>query len=109
MDALLGDGALVPNHHRHHPGFAGPVGLLAALTMVVGRGADARLAARLTGVGDADSVVDVGCGPGAAARHAARLGARVVGIDPAAVMLRVARLLSPRRNRLSYVEGRAEQ
>ena len=64
-------------------------GLVAALSMIVGRDGDARLAARLTGLGPGDAVVDIGCGPGVAARHAARLGATVTGVDPAPVMLRV--------------------
>ena len=53
-------------------------------------------------------LVDVGCGPGAAARHAASLGARVIGIDPAAVMLRAARLLT-RAPSVRYLEGAAER
>ena len=95
-----------PNHHHAYPGFAGVSGLVAALSMAVGRSGDSRLAARLTGVGPTDVVLDVGCGPGAAARHAARLGATVTGVDPEAVMLRLARLLSPRR--ITYVTGVAE-
>jgi SAM-dependent methyltransferase len=97
-----------PNHHKDFPGFAGPLGLAAALTMSVRRGGDARLAASLTGVGAGDTVVDVGCGPGAAARHAARTGAAVIGVDPASVMLRVAGLLTARRRRVRYVAGTAE-
>jgi ubiquinone/menaquinone biosynthesis C-methylase UbiE len=98
----------VPNHHAHHAGFAGPVGLVAALSMVVGRGGDARLVARLSGVRPGDVVVDIGCGPGVAARHAARLGASVTGVDPAPVMLRVARLLTRRSDDVRYVKGTAE-
>ncbi len=102
--------ALTPNHHAHFPGFAGVGGLLAALSFTVGRGGDADLAVRLTGIGPGDQVVDVGCGPGVAVRRAAASGASVVGIDPATVMLRVARPLT--RNRSSsavrYLEGAAE-
>jgi ubiquinone/menaquinone biosynthesis C-methylase UbiE len=97
-----------PNHHAHHAGFSGPVGLLAALTMVTGRGGVARLVADLAGVGAGDRVVDIGCGPGTAVRHAARLGARAVGVDPAPVMLRVARLLTVGRRGVRWVEGVAE-
>ena len=92
------DMALPPNHHAHHPGFSGVGGLVAALGFNIGRRADAELAVRLTGVGHGDHVVDIGCGPGVAARRAAAAGAtEVVGIDPAAVMLNVARL-TPRRD-----------
>jgi ubiquinone/menaquinone biosynthesis C-methylase UbiE len=98
----------VPNHHADFPGFSGLSGLAAALTMVVGRDGDARLAARLGGIGPGDVVLDVGSGPGVAARHAAKLGATVTGVDPAPVMLRVARLLTRRSEAVRYVEGVAE-
>jgi len=49
----------VPNHHADYPGFSGWSGLIAALSMV-GRGGDARLAARLSGLAPGDPVVDVG-------------------------------------------------
>jgi ubiquinone/menaquinone biosynthesis C-methylase UbiE len=101
---------LAPNHHAHHPPFEGLRGLVAALSFTVGRGAVANLAVRLSGVGAADDVVDVGCGPGVAVRHAAAAGASsVVGVDPAPVMLRVARLLPGRRQAaVRYVPGAAE-
>jgi hypothetical protein len=38
--------AVIANHHHDHPGFSGLTGLAAALSMI-GRGGDARLAARL--------------------------------------------------------------
>ncbi len=98
-----------PNHHADHPAFAGPSGLLAALGMATGRGDVARLAAELTDVGAGDHVVDVGCGPGAAARGAARRGAAVTGVDPAAVMLGVARLLTRPTASVTWVEGSAER
>jgi ubiquinone/menaquinone biosynthesis C-methylase UbiE len=101
------DDTLIPNHHRDYPGFAGLSGLLAAASMTVRRDGDARVAARLGRVGPADVVVDIGCGPGAAARYAATLGATVTGVDPAPVMLRVARRLTRSRN-VRYVEGSAE-
>lgn len=102
------DPALPPNHHANHPGFAGVTGLLAALSMAVGRRSDARLAVQLSGLRTGDSVVDIGCGPGVAARYAERLGATVTGVEPAPVMLRVARLLTRRRPMVRYVEGVAE-
>jgi Methyltransferase domain len=57
----------------------------------------ARLAVTAASVSDTDHVVDIGCGPGTAARAAASRGARVTGIDPATVMLRVARAVTPKR------------
>ncbi len=104
----VGSSDLSPNHHAHHPGFRGLGGLITALTFTVGRDHDADLAMRLTGVGPGARVVDVGCGPGAAVRRAARSGASVVGVDPAPVMLRVARPLTRDRARVRYLEGTAE-
>ena len=97
-----------PNHHANYPGFAGVTGLVAALSMVVGRKDDAQLAVRLSGMESGDRIVDVGCGPGVAVRYAAQMGAEVTGVDPAPVMLRIARLLTRRRAKARYVEGAAE-
>jgi hypothetical protein len=91
------------NHHADFPGFAGVTGLLAGLIMLAGRGGVARLAADLTSVSRRDRVVDVGCGPGTAAREAARRGARVIGVDPAPVMLRLARALTRDRAAIDWV------
>jgi ubiquinone/menaquinone biosynthesis C-methylase UbiE len=77
--------------------------------MIMGRGGVARLAADLASVSHADHVVDVGCGPGTAAREAARRGARVTGVDPATVMLRLARALTRDRAAISWTAGTAEQ
>ncbi|MGQ0718049.1 MAG: class I SAM-dependent methyltransferase [Pseudonocardiales bacterium] len=96
------------NHHADHPGFAGVTGLLTGLTMIAVGGAVARLAADLVSVSDADRVVDVGCGPGTAVREAARRGARVTGVDPAPVMLRLARMLTRDRPAITWAEGAAE-
>ncbi len=96
-----------PNHHAHHPGFSGVLGLVGALSMLVGRDEDAKLAAELIELEAGDRLVDVGCGPGVAARRAAALGAEVVGVDPAAVMLRTARVLGGGR-RVDLRPGRAE-
>jgi ubiquinone/menaquinone biosynthesis C-methylase UbiE len=103
----MADDTVIPNHHRDYPGFSGPSGLLAATSMLVGRDGDARFAAELGRVAPEDVVVDIGCGPGGAARYAARLGTSVTGVDPAPVMLRVARALTRSRN-VRYVEGAAE-
>ena len=98
----------VPNHHADYPGFAGPLGFVAGLSMTFGRTGDADLAERLTGTQPGDRVVDVGCGPGTAIRHAARLGATVTGVDPAPVMLRLARRLTRARDRITLRQGTAE-
>ncbi len=97
----------VPNHHAAHRGFHGVTGLVAALSMLVGRGGATRLALDLAHLEPGDRVVDLGCGPGTAARAAARRGAAVVGVDPAHVMLAVARVV-PRGAGIRWVEGTAE-
>ena len=97
----------VPNHHAHHAGFAGLTGLLAALSMTVGRETDAAFAIDLARLDATDHVVDIGCGPGTAVRRAARMGARATGVDPAGVMLRVARRLGD-GDRITYLDGGAE-
>jgi SAM-dependent methyltransferase len=102
---------LEPNHHADHPGFSGASGVALALLFALGGGSRARLAADLAGVTPDDHVVDVGCGPGTAAREAARRGATATGIDPAPVMLSVARCLT-RLTRgtatVRWADGRAE-
>ena len=82
----------VPNHHASHPGFSGASGLLAAVSFLFGRDPAAQVAIELAQLRPGDRVVDVGCGPGIAARRARALGADVIGVDPAPVMLRVARV-----------------
>ncbi|WP_433680030.1 class I SAM-dependent methyltransferase [Nocardia sp. CA-119907] len=99
--------ATAANHHADHPGFAGATGLFFGLVMTVMGRAKARLAVDLAAVSDADQVIDIGCGPGTAARAAARRGARVTGVDPAPVMLRLARHLT-RDPRITWAEGTAE-
>jgi ubiquinone/menaquinone biosynthesis C-methylase UbiE len=96
------------NHHADHPGFAGLTGLLAGLIMIPGRGPIARLAADLASVSATDRVIDVGCGPGTAVREAARRGARVIGVDPAPVMLRLAEVLTRQQAGITWAEGAAE-
>jgi SAM-dependent methyltransferase len=99
---------LVPNHHAHHRGFSGAYGYLAAFSMLRGRDGDARTAWRSSGASAGDLVVDIGCGPGVAARHAARAGATVIGVDPAPVMRRVARLTTRPGTDVTFVDGAAE-
>lgn len=97
---------LAPNHHAHYRHFGGPFGYLVGLVMIVGRGRDARLVADLASVGPDDVVLDIGCGPGTAARHAASLGAAVIGLDPSRPMLRLASLISRLRSTAGDLEWR---
>jgi ubiquinone/menaquinone biosynthesis C-methylase UbiE len=76
--------------------------------MLIGRSDDARWAAELTRLQPDDVVIDVGCGPGVAARYAARQGAHVLGVDPAPVMLRVAHRTTRRSLDVRFLEGVAE-
>jgi ubiquinone/menaquinone biosynthesis C-methylase UbiE len=99
--------AVVANHHRDHPGFSGVSGVVAALSFLSGRDRAAELACELSGLAPGDRVVDVGCGPGVAAARARALGADAIGIDPALVMLRVARLRWARAG-VSWRTGTAE-
>jgi ubiquinone/menaquinone biosynthesis C-methylase UbiE len=104
------------NDHQHRHGHEGqPHGAVhrAAFTisMLFGRGGMARTIADLAGLSAGDVVVDVGCGPGAAARRARRDGAtRVVGVDPSPDMLRFARRLTSlrRMDGVDFLEGSAE-
>lgn len=103
------DSAAMPvNHHGDHPGFAGVTGTLFGLVFLLTGRRNARLAADLARVSAADHVVDIGCGPGTAARTAARRGARVTGVDPAPTMLRLARVVTRRRAPITWAQGGAE-
>jgi len=100
--------------HQHgsaheHERFQGVSGLVLGATMLVGRGSLGRLVAGLAGVGPGDRVLDVGCGPGGAAREAARRGATVTGVDPAPIMLQLGRYLSVGRSgrNIEFVPGTA--
>jgi ubiquinone/menaquinone biosynthesis C-methylase UbiE len=66
------------------------------------------LAVDIASVSAADHVVDIGCGPGVAVRTAAGRGARATGIDPAPVMLRIARAVTRGRDGIVWAEGAAE-
>ena len=100
----------VPESGRPARRTSGIVEVVTALSMTVGRGNRARAVADLAKVGIGDRVLDVGCGPGAAARLAARRGAAVVGVDPSPVMLHFARRISVARrvDGLDWRVGRAE-
>jgi ubiquinone/menaquinone biosynthesis C-methylase UbiE len=77
---------LAPNHHADHPAPKGLAGFISGATMVFGRASLARLAAQIGALEPGEHVVDIGSGPGAGARLAAKLGATVTGIEPAQVM-----------------------
>jgi ubiquinone/menaquinone biosynthesis C-methylase UbiE len=91
--------------------FDGPLGLVAGLTMAVGRGRMANLVADTAAVGPGDRVVDVGCGPGRFLREAAERGAEAVGVDPSARMRRMAARFTPARLRpkVTVLDGSAER
>jgi ubiquinone/menaquinone biosynthesis C-methylase UbiE len=95
---------LPPNHHADYRQFGGAFGYLAGLTMIIGRGGDATLVNDLAHVDAGDHVVDIGCGPGTAVRATAGYGARTTGIDPAAPMLGLARLLTRLRRTVGEIE-----
>lgn len=97
------------NHHADHPGFSGLAGSLFGLVFLLTGRASGRLAADLSRLTPHDHVVDIGCGPGTAARIAARRGARVTGVDPAESMLRVARLVTRQRAPITWATGSAER
>lgn len=98
----------VPNHHADHGGFSGPSGLLAALGFLSGRDDAAQLAIELAELQSGDRLVDIGCGPGVAVHRARQLGAEAVGVDPATVMLRVARARWWRDKQVGWQVGTAE-
>ena len=81
-----------------------------AFAMTLRRGRVARLLTAMAGLSGDDRVIDVGCGPGAAVREAARHAASATGVDPSAVSLALARWITGRgqaRN-VAFLEGRAE-
>ena len=85
--------------------------IIPALSMTAGRGPLARAVADAAELTPADRVVDIGCGPGTAVRHAARLAATATGIDPDPAMLRLARWSTAIRRspNVSWLQGRAEK
>jgi ubiquinone/menaquinone biosynthesis C-methylase UbiE len=90
--------------------FDGPLGLVAGLTMAVGRGRTAGFVADAAEVGPGDRVVDVGCGPGRFLREAAERGAEVVGVDPSRRMRRMAERFTARlRPKVTVLDGSAER
>ncbi len=103
----MGDSENVVNHHAAHPGFSGLTGTLYGVIFLLAGRRNARRANEIAGVGAEDHVVDIGCGPGNAARLAARRGAQVTAVDPSRAMLRVARAVG-RGPGIVWSEGSAE-
>jgi ubiquinone/menaquinone biosynthesis C-methylase UbiE len=97
------------NHHADHRGFGGPVGLLVGLVMLVAGRRRTVLPVDVAAPSDADHVVDIGCGPGSSVRMAARRGARVIGVDPSPLMLRLARTFTRELPTVSWSPGAAEE
>jgi ubiquinone/menaquinone biosynthesis C-methylase UbiE len=85
--------------------------LVMAVSMTIGRGALARAVADTGQPGAGDKVLDIGCGPGAAVREAARRGAAATGVDPSPITLRLARSITMllRTGNVSWLEGQAER
>nr|WP_280265719.1 class I SAM-dependent methyltransferase [Nocardia wallacei] len=104
---MSGESGAVVNHHAGRAGFAGPAGLVVGVVMLVVGRRRARVVADLVGVTGEDHVVDIGCGPGGAVAVAARRGARVTGVDPAPMMLWLARIFVRGRG-IRWAEGKAE-
>ncbi|MCP3937317.1 MAG: class I SAM-dependent methyltransferase [Actinomycetia bacterium] len=97
---------VVPNHHAHHPGFRGRAGFAAAKRFLE-VGPDASVGCDLTDVGPGDHVIDIGSGPGVAAREAVRRGATALAVDPASVMIRVGRARNDHPD-ITWRQGTAE-
>jgi ubiquinone/menaquinone biosynthesis C-methylase UbiE len=96
------------NHHADHPELAGPKGVFIALIILLVGRTRSRLVADLASVTGSDHVVDIGCGPGNSVRAAARRGARVTGVDPSTLMLRLARIVTRDHPPIIWVLGSAE-
>ena len=85
--------------------------IITAVSMTAGRGPLARAAADAAELTPADRVVDIGCGPGTAVRHAARQCADATGVDPDPAMLRLARWITALRRPpdVSWLQGQAAE
>lgn len=81
-----------------------------AIGMLFGRGWAARTVTKEANLQKEDVVVDIGCGPGAAVREAALHANTAIGVDPSALMLGLARLISKlqRARSATWLSGTAE-
>jgi ubiquinone/menaquinone biosynthesis C-methylase UbiE len=82
------------------------------LTLMTGRGRLYKALAERAGITDGTTgvtLVDVGCGPGSAARVAAKRGATVIAVDPSPAMRRLGRVFTPDDYDVRYVDGSAER
>jgi ubiquinone/menaquinone biosynthesis C-methylase UbiE len=84
--------------------------VITALSMTIGRAEAARAVADRLAPSAGDELLDIGCGPGAAAREGRRRGATVIAIDPDPLMLWLARAISAlrRAGAVAWVQGEAE-
>lgn len=84
----------------------GTLGVVAALVMAIeNRKTNERLV-DLAGLHDGDRAIDIGCGPGMAVRHAARVsGLTVTGVDASETSIAVARTLTAARPGLRFDVG----
>lgn len=62
----------------------------------------------VAGIGAADVVLDIGCGPGAAVRAAGEVAAKAVGVDRSEAMIDIARRRSRPQSNVSFQVGAAE-
>jgi ubiquinone/menaquinone biosynthesis C-methylase UbiE len=94
-----------------HCSLDGPMGSLAGLTMVLGRRSLVDWLVGAARIAPGMTVVDVGSGPGSAARAAARRGATAIGVDPSASMRKLAhRFTAPGlRAKVRWERGSAER
>lgn len=67
-----------------------------------------RMLVEAAGLANGQSVLDIGCGPGAAIRRAAPHVSRCVGVDRSPAMVRIARRRSTKHDNVFYTTAQAE-